>query len=215
MVMQAGNLHPSTERRVHVRVNLSGTKFVAGLVLIIAAVAMAVALGTGTAAAGKTCATIQGGSIVDAAGNPVTVGFDKFGYNYQAHSYNGTYDGLDRVLDGKYYGQSGSWVNDSVQMKWSDDWLSNTDCNGDGKLDRGSAGISQGWLTNHIDGSYVDGAGATQHYTDFIKIGWVGPGGSLWGQYTVLQEVYNDSGGGSFRTNVGAPGLGLNDHWTS
>lgn len=167
------------------------------------------------------CATIQSGTITDSAGNPITVGFDKYGYNYQAHEYNGTYDGLDRVLDGKYYGQTGPWVEDSISMKWSNAWLANVDCNGDHKLDRGlgtdgyATDTSEGWLTNHVHGKYVDSSGAVQSYEDFVKIGYTGPGSPLWGSYTVLQEVYNDTGGGSYRIKLGVPGLGLDDGWTT
>lgn len=184
------------------------------LVAGLAAAAM-LTVGLGTAVAANSCVGIGSGLITDSAGNPITTGYDIYGYNYQAHAYNGTYDGLDRVLDGKYYGQSGDFVDDRVGMKWSDDWLSSTDCNGDGKLDRGASGTSQGWLTNHIAGDYVDGAGVTQRYTDFVKIVWTGPSSPLWGEYSIIQEVYNDSGGGSFRTRLGSPGLGQSDHWTS
>jgi len=45
----------------------------------------------------------------------------------------------------------------------------------------------------------------------------VGPGGSLWGQYEIIQEVCNDPVGGfhGLYLKVAAPGLGLNDHGTS
>ncbi len=165
------------------------------------------------------CATIQGGSLVDSAGNPITTGYDQFGYNYQAHQFNGTYDSSDRNLDGTYWGSAGDFVDDHLAMKWSDDWLANKDCNGDGLLDRdGATNISKGWLTNHVEGDYdSDGDGSQDaHYTYFVKIVWVGPGGSLWGQYEVIQEVYNDPAGGfhGLQYKAGAPGLGLNDHWT-
>ncbi|HET7573219.1 MAG TPA: hypothetical protein VFJ77_11195 [Gaiellaceae bacterium] len=187
----------------------------AGAAVTLVAAAAALAIGLGSAAAAKgACATIQSGLIHDSTGNALTTGYDRYGYNYQGHEFNGTYDGVDRVLDGKYFGTSAPWVSDSLQMKWSNDWLSNTDCNGDGLLDRGAGGVSQGWETNHASGTYVDANGDTQRYEDFAKIAWVGPGGDLWGQYTVLQEVYNDTGGGSFRTKAAAPGLGLNDGWT-
>ena len=187
----------------------------ATLGLTLAAAATVLALGVGTAAAGtKGCATIQSGQIHDTAGNTLTTGYDVYGYNYQAHEFNGTYDSSDRVLDGKYYGRTVPYAEDSLQMKWSNDWLSNTDCNGDGLLDRGTSGTSMGWLTNHISGNYVDASGSTQHYTDFAKIAWVGSGG-IWGQYDVIQEVYNDTGGGSYRTKIAAPGLGQNDGWTT
>lgn len=188
------------------------TRFLAVVVTVLAAL---VAAGAGAAGGGQSCTTMGSGLLEDSLGNTLTLGYDAYGYNYQAHAFNGTYDSVDRKLDGTYYGSTGDFVDDHLQMKWSDDWLSNTDCNGDGKLDRGAAGISMGWLTNHVVGDYVDGAGAAQHYTDFVKIGWVGPGGSLWGQYKILQEVYNDSGGGSFRFKLASPGLGQNDHWTT
>ncbi|MDO8591935.1 MAG: hypothetical protein Q7R60_03385 [bacterium] len=204
------------------RVNLSVRKLVPGLGLIIAALAMVMALGIGTASAGKACATIQGGSITDTSGNPLSVGYDVYGYNYQAHMFNGTYDSSDRVLDGMYWSDPASvdYADDSLIMKWSDPWLANVDCNADGKLDRGLVngvvgGTSLGWLTNQINGDYTDGTGS-HHYTWFDKIVWVGSGGSLWGQYQIIQEVVNDPAGGlhGLQFKVGAPGLGLNDAWT-
>ena len=128
------------------------------------------------------------------------------------------------MLDGKYWGQTGDFVDDGLTMKWSDDWLSNQDCNGDHKLDRGSpdsAGfptISQGWETNHVVGDYdSDGSGSQDaHYTYFAKIVWVIPPGSLWGSYEIIQETFNDPVGGftGLYSKVAAPGFGLNDHWT-
>lgn len=169
------------------------------------------------------CATIQDGTITDDVGVPLAPGFDAFGYNYQAHQFNGTYDGVDRVLDGKYYGQTGDFVDDHFAMKWSEAWLSNKDCNGDNQLDRGAGTggyptTSEGWLTNHVAGDYDSDGDGTQdaHYTYFAKIAWVGPGGPLWGQFDIIQEVFNDPTGGvhGLQAKQGAPGLGLNDHWT-
>ena len=159
------------------------------------------------------CAKIQSGTITDSAGNPLAMGFDQYGYNYQAHEFNGTYDSSDRNLDGTYWGSTGDYVDDQLWMKWSDDWLSNTDCDGDGKLDRGTSGVSLGWLTNHVEGDYLDLAGNVVHYTDFVKIVWTGPGSPLWGEYTIIQENYNDPTG-NYHFKLGAPGFGLNDHWT-
>ncbi len=201
-----------------------GTRCLAVVATVLAAL---VAAGAGVAGGGQSCATIRGGTIVDSAGNAVSLGYDEFGYNYQAHMFNGTYDSSDRVLDGMYWGNSGDYVDDSLIMKWSDTWLANVDCDGDGKLDRGlgTAGYdgipatvdtSRGWLTNQNVGDYTD-ANGVQHYTYFAKIVWVGPGGPLWGQYKVIQEVYNDPAGGfhGLQLKVGAPGFGLNDGWTS
>ncbi|MHB1090324.1 MAG: hypothetical protein ACYC06_00995 [Ilumatobacteraceae bacterium] len=175
------------------------------------------------AAAAPICATIQTSAIRDSAGNLIETGYDRFGYNYQAHMFNGTYDSSDRVLDGMYWGNPASvdYADDSLIMKWSDAWLANVDCNGDGKLDRGLVkgvvgGISLGWLTNQNEGDYDSDGNGTQdaHYTYFSKIVWVGSGGSLWGQYKIIQEIYNDPAGG-FRFKVGAPGIGLNGQWTT
>ena len=99
--------------------------------------------------------------------------------------------------------------------------MANVDCNGDGKLDRGlengvSGGISKGWETNHVEGDYLDAAGVLQHYTWFVKIVWTGPGSPLWGQYTVIEEIYNDPAGGFHGVfdKIPSPGFGQNDHWT-
>ena len=147
------------------------------------------------------CVTIQSGALTDTFGNQLGMGFDKFGYNYQAHEFNGTYDSVDRNLDGTYWGDTADYVDDHLSMKWSDSWLANKDCNGDGKLDRGLVddivgGVSKGWLTNQVEGDYFDANGDSQHYTYFVKVGWTGPGSPLWEQYTILQEIYNDPAGG-------------------
>jgi hypothetical protein len=171
-----------------------------------------------SAAPAPKCATIQSGTILDSAGNPIQTGYDEFGYNYQARMFNGTYDSSDRILDGKYWGSTGDYVDDSLMMKWSDSWIASVDCDGDHKLDRGLVdgvvtGISKGWLTNNIEGDYdSDGNGSQDaHYTYFSKIVWVGADGSLWGQYETIQEVYNDPVGGfhGLLLKIGAPGFGL------
>ena len=111
---------------------------------ILAVVALLV-LTTGAAAAPSGCATIASGTILDSAGNPIALGYDQFGYNYQAHMFNGTYDSSDRVLDDTYWGFTADWVDDSLIMKWSDAWLATVDCNGAGKLDRGLVdGVARG-----------------------------------------------------------------------
>ncbi|MDP2946433.1 MAG: hypothetical protein Q8N61_03230 [bacterium] len=172
--------------------------------------------------AATSCATIKDGTITDSAGNLIVSGYDQFGYNYQAHMFNGTYDSSDRTIDGTYWGSTGDYVDDKLMMKWSDAWLANVDCDNNGKLDRGLvngvvSGTSMGWLTNHVVGDYIDGDGNVQNYTDFVKIVWTGPGSPLWGQYTIIQEVWNDPSAGlnGLYDKVGVPGFGLNDHWTT
>jgi len=110
----------------------------------------------------NACATIKDGTIeygrvTDPSTEIIPIGYDMWGYNYQAHMFNGYYENYSRpdtlVSEGSM-----------LQMKWSDEWLSNKDCNGDGKLDRGyscnpenptSSGCPGAWLTNHERGSYL------------------------------------------------------------
>lgn len=147
------------------------------------------------------CAKIKDGTIIDSAGTPVTLGYDKYGYNYQAHMFNGLYENFSRPSEPVTESDT------NLIMKWSDDWLSNTDCTGDGKFERGGAGsttgISKGWLTNHMEGDYLGDDGEYHHWTYFVKIVWVGPVPAppdpdpwadkrIWGQYAIIEEVTND-----------------------
>lgn len=143
------------------------------------------------------CTTIQSGELYDSGGNVIMPGFTDYGYNYQAHIYNGDYLG-----DG--------W---NLVMKWNDAWLSNMDCNGDGELDRhlgfDSYVGSGAWLTNHWTGTYVNDEGEECEYDEFIKIVavpedatltdgyWYNADGteigeSIWGQFAIIQYIVND-----------------------
>jgi hypothetical protein len=167
------------------------------------------------------CVKIQSGTLTDVKGNPITVGYDKYGYNYQAHIFNGLYENYSRppvvVTEGT----------ENLVMKWSDDWLANVDCNSNSKLDRGlnpktgtSTGISMGWVTNHFEGDYLGSDGELHHYTYFVKIIYdagtaCGSGAStcIWGLYTVIEEVQNDlfgeyGGRIKFVNKLTGPGLG-------
>ncbi|MEK7635355.1 MAG: hypothetical protein AAB446_02930 [Patescibacteria group bacterium] len=172
----------------------------------------------------QQCVKIQSGGITDVKGNQITVGYDKYGYNYQAHIFNGLYENYSRpavvVTEGT----------ENLVMKWSDDWIANMDCNGDNKLDRGlnpktgvSTGTSMGWVTNHFEGDYEGSDGELHHYTYFVKIAYVGPvpfGGidpwavtRIWGQYAIIEEVQNDGFGEyggriHFVDKITGPGLG-------
>jgi hypothetical protein len=63
-------------------------------------------------------------------------------------------------------------------MKWNEAWLSNKDCDDDGKLDRhygfSSYRGSGAWLTNHQSGWYEDydskGRLKMYHWSNFVKI---------------------------------------------
>lgn len=167
-------------------------------------VVLAVAVG-----ASATCPTIKSGTILDSAGTVITVGFDKWGYNYQAHLFNGLYDNNTRPVPPVTTG-------DELEMKWNDAWMSNQDCDGDHLLDRhyGFASYigSGAWLTNHQKGVYTDADGK-QRWDYFSKIvaapanatlvsgTWIAVDGTeigpaIWGEFAIIQEIYTDSGTG-------------------
>ena len=143
------------------------------------------------------CTTIQSGELFNSAGDVITTGYNDFGYNYQAHLYNGD------------YGYPG-W---KLVMKWNDAWLSNMDCDGDGLLDRHlgyDSYIGSGaWVTNHWMNTYTDEFGNECEYDEFIKIiavpedaelkdgYWYNADGveigeSIWGSFAIIQYILND-----------------------
>lgn len=120
------------------------------------------------------------------AGEPLQVGYDAFGYNYQAHMFNGSYanaylgrdgfppyQGDDDVYLAENPGAESHWTwpyrNTTLAMKWNDAWLSNKDRDIDGVLDRydgfSSYSGSHAWLTNHMRGEDEG-----EKYTYFTKI---------------------------------------------
>jgi len=172
------------------------------------------------------------------AGKLLESRYDDYGYNYQAHMFNGSY--FNAYANGANYspyegdddeyleanpGADSHWAwpyrHVTLQMKWSDTWLSNKDCNGDGLLDRGyscdpdnanNSACPGAWLTNHQSGSDtidVNGKMKTFHWTSFVKIitppedaykvgdMWFSADGveigqAIWGAFAIVQEVYND-----------------------
>lgn len=181
------------------------------------------------------CTTIQSGNILYTgthylAGNPITTGYDAYGYNYQAYLFNGSYfnvysggAGFPPYLgnDETYLAANPTaenhwaWPYRDVQllMKWNDAWISNTDCDEDGKLDRhyGYASYigSGAWETNHMWGTYPDGNGGICEWDYFTKIiaapadaytdngKWYNADGTeigpvIWGEFATIQEVEND-----------------------
>jgi len=194
-----------------------------GLIAII----MFLGIGAISAMAKTQCTTIQSGQLVGSDRTPLVLGYDKWGYNYQAHMFNGGYCDAYR---------NAAWCQPykdiNLIMKWNDAWLSNKDCDGDGLLDRHygyPSYIGSGaWLTNHMSGTYKGENGETCRWEDFVKIVavpkdanldkgiWytadgkeIGP--AIWGEFATVQEVYNDPCGGShgiyYLSPVG-PGLG-------
>lgn len=156
----------------------------------------------------SVCTTIQDGTLLRSDGEVIVLGFDEWGYNYQAHMFNGTY--CDAYHDAAW---CQPYKDVKLAMKWNDAWLSNKDCDGDGLLDRyygfDSYIGSGAWLTNHQSEEYEkDGKicrweyfvkiiavpadaindGSTWYTADGIEIGPV-----IWGSFAVVQRVYNDS----------------------
>jgi hypothetical protein len=176
---------------------------------------------------GGKCTTIQGGTLVGSDGNVIETGFDQWGYNYQAHLFNGLY--CDAYRDAAW---CQPWKDVNLSMKWNDAWLSNKDCDGDGKLDRHygfeTYNGSGAWLTNHQSGEYEDDDGNICKWNYFVKIVaapadayvtggyWytadgveIGP--VIWGAFAIIQQVENDGCAGIHGKQYGspaAPGLG-------
>lgn len=160
----------------------------------------------------SSCTKIQSGELLTSAGDVLTTGFDVWGYNYQAHMFNGTY--CDAYRDAAW---CQPYKEDNLMIKWNDAWLSNVDCDGDGLLDRhygyyASYVGSGAWLTNHVSGEYdLDGEMCSWNYfvkivaapADATAVGgvWYAADGTemgpaIWGEFAVIQEVSNDPCGG-------------------
>ncbi len=174
----------------------------------------------------KNCTTIQDGTLLTSSGEVITTGYDQWGYNYQAHIFNGGY--CDAYRDAPW---CQPWKDVKLMMKWNDAWLSNKDCDGDGKLDRHygySSYLGSGaWLTNHQWGEYEQ-EGKTCQWDYFVKIVaapadanlvggiWYSADGSeigpsIWGQFAIVQQVYNDPCAGDHGLEYlspSGPGLG-------
>jgi hypothetical protein len=141
------------------------------------------------------CTKIQSGVLLYSSGHylegqPLVVGYDAYGYNYQAHMFSGSYanvylggagyppyQGDDDAYLAENPGATSHWAwpyrDTKLLMKWNKDWLANVDCDGDGKLDRHfgyPSYIGSGaWETNHMWGSYeIDGQTCNWDY--FTKI---------------------------------------------
>jgi len=170
----------------------------------------------GGVAKNTTCVSIQDGTLFASTGEPITPGYDEFGYNYQAHMFNGRYCDYDRVSGGAY-------CDVTLVMKWNDAWLSNKDCDGDGKLDRHNgfdSYIGSGaWETNHQSGTYIGDDGKEHKWTYFVKIvakptadyDCAAHGGEeIWGAFCIIQSVFNDPYGGyhGLEFKAARPGLG-------
>jgi len=151
--------------------------------------------GIGTEKSKNNCTKIQDGVLTYSAGHylggqPLQIGYDAYGYNYQGHMFKGSY--INAYLGGagfppyegsdeSYLAENPSVVNHwawpyrTIQliMKWNDAWMANTDCDNDGKLDRHygyESYIGSGaWETNHMFDEYVQDNTVCK-WNDFVKI---------------------------------------------
>lgn len=175
------------------------------------------------------CTTIPSGELETSTGELIVPGYDGWGYNYQAHLFNGAYCDYH-----PYYRPGGAgheWCQANygdveLVMKWNDEWLSNKDCSGDGKLDRpsddGGTYIGSGaWETNQMVGEYeMDGQVCS--FTYFVKIiavpgdatlvegVWYNADGTeigeaIWGSFAIIQQVSNDPCLGEYGLLYGSP----------
>lgn len=192
-----------------------------------AAFAVAATMGMGAAWA---CTTIQDGTLLASDGEVITPGYNDWGYNYEAHMFNGGY--CDAYRDAAW---CQDYVDVDLMMKWNDAWLSNKDCDDDGKAELNrhygyESYIGSGaWLTNHQSGK-VEVNGRLRKWTYFVKIiavpadahksddelYWLTADGIeigpvIWGSFAVIQEVSNDPSSGAhgvlYKSPAG-PGLG-------
>lgn len=160
----------------------------------------------------QECTTIQDGTLETSDGQTITPGYDFWGYNYQAHMFNGGY--CDAYHDAAW---CQPYKEVELSMKWNNAWLSNQSCDMDALLDRHYGFLayqgSGAWLTNHQKGAYIDSNGRKQRWEYFVKIVaapadavlldgiWkdadgIELGPVIWGEFAVIQSVYNDTGTG-------------------
>jgi hypothetical protein len=133
-----------------------------------------------------------GAFSVNAAG-----GYDQYGYNLTANSFNGTANswclagGSTQAACDAYLG---AYKNDKLVMKWNEQW---DICNDAGNLD--PAACQGAWLNNEWNGKVKNGSSSVWHY----KFVWVGPCGAdytalpdggycIWGQYETLMDKGTD-----------------------
>jgi hypothetical protein len=134
-------------------------------------------------------------------------GFDQFGYNEKARIFVGRADGVDRVLDGKYWGDP-AYANDHLVLKWNAEWVR-------GVEERWSNPPYQAWQDNEWNGRVPGGSGQVWHY----KIVWVGPCGEegdpvtgggtcLWNEFAIVFSHGTDAGGHVFDVHARPSGYG-------
>ncbi len=133
-------------------------------------------------------------------------GFDDFGYNYGARTFVGPADGVDRNLDGTFWGDP-TYARDHLKMTWSKGW--------DDARFHGGAWTCDAWEDNQWNGQVPGGSGEVWH----DKVVWVGPeleaspcwrqgGYAVWGQFEVIMSHGTMANGHFWETHAGPTGYG-------
>ena len=179
-------------------------------------------LAGGKGAAKQECTTIKEG-IYTSTGELVVLGYDKWGYNYQAFMFNGRYCDYLRGTDNGSLEEQG-YCEVKLIMKWNAAWLSNMDCDGDGLLDRHygfDSYIGSGaWCTNHMSGQ--DNGEKWTYFCKIVAVPadavnqggvWYSADGTeigpvIWGAFAITQEIETGSGPALLYKSPAGPGLG-------
>lgn len=159
------------------------------------------------------------------ASEKYTTGYDAFGYNYQAHIFNGTYGnayfgrsgwapyaGDDEAYLDVYPTAASHWAwpfrNVNLQMKWNDAWLANKDCETPTDVLDRHAGLSTyrgsgAWLTNHATGTYT----SSVNYNWNVSGTWnFDVDSTVWGgTYPKTMTITQDSSGNITGTGNNVP----------
>lgn len=143
------------------------------------------------------------------AGEPLQIGYDPYGYNYQGHMFEGSYanaylgrpgaafppypyegtdqDKLDYVAANPTVVNHWTWDYRDVylQMKWNDAWLSNMDCGVDGEAESEPDGL----LDRYYGYPFYIGSGAwlTNHMAG------TNDDGTEWDYFTKIIAVPADA----------------------
>ncbi|MEJ2051372.1 MAG: hypothetical protein P8Y60_16320 [Calditrichota bacterium] len=163
--------------------------------------------------AGCTRIPTEPGSISNTAlsgeGNVLAKGgFDMYGYNDRARLFNGAADGVDRNLDGTFWGDQ-TYAADHLVMKWNAEWNRGND-------EGWTNPPYNAWDTNHWNGQVPGGSGEIWHY----KIIWVGSdledsqywregGYPIWGQFEVIFSQGTVANEHFWETHANPTGLNL------
>jgi hypothetical protein len=184
------------------------------------------------------CTTIQSGELLTSTDEVITTGYDEWGYNYQAHMFKGIYENYRRPQLPYTKSPSNTYLIMKWNDAWLSNKDCDRDGLLDRHYGYDSYIGSGAWLTNHMWGEYEGEDGKTYKWNYFCKIVavpkdavlqdededededgdevWytadgeeIGP--EIWGQFAIVEEVYNDQGTGEhgklYLSPVG-PGFG-------